>query len=90
MPYIKQNIRANFDDHLKLLITLSPGDLNYIITKIIDNYLGNSGVSYTSINACIGVLECAKQELYRRIAAPYEDIKIKENGDVFSNKLKEI
>jgi len=27
-------------------------------------------------------LECAKLELYRMIAAPYEDTKIKENGSV--------
>jgi hypothetical protein len=28
------------------------------------------------------MLECCKLELYRKIAAPYEDIKIQENGDV--------
>lgn len=31
----------------------------------------------------LGVLECVKLELYRRVAAPYEDRKIEENGDVF-------
>ena len=30
----------------------------------------------------MGVLECCKLEFYRRVAAPYEDIKIEENGDV--------
>ena len=35
------------------------------------------------LNAAIGVLECAKLELYRRVVAMYEDGKIKENGDVF-------
>jgi len=30
----------------------------------------------------IGVLECVKQEFYRRKVAPYEDIKIIENGDI--------
>ena len=33
----------------------------------------------------IGVLECAKLELYRRVAAPYEDDKIDENGDVYQD-----
>ena len=28
-------------------------------------------------------LECAKLELYRRLAAPYEDEKRKETGDVY-------
>ena len=40
-------------------------------------------VRYSKINALIGVLECAKLELYRRVAAPYENDKIDENGDVY-------
>lgn len=31
----------------------------------------------------VGALECAKLELYRRIAIPYEEQKIQENGDVY-------
>ncbi len=38
---------------------------------------------YSKINSLIGVLECAKLELYRRVAAPYENDKIDENGDVY-------
>ena len=30
-----------------------------------------------------GVLECAKLELYRRIAAPYEDDRLTEHGEVY-------
>ena len=41
-------------------------------------------LKYSEINSVIGVLECAKMELYRRIAAPYEDKKCEENGDVYS------
>ena len=40
-------------------------------------------ISYSRINELIGVLECAKIELYRRIAAPYEDDKSRINGDVY-------
>jgi hypothetical protein len=36
------------------------------------------------VNEAIGVLECAKLELYRRVAAPYEDEKIAESGDVYT------
>jgi hypothetical protein len=32
----------------------------------------------------IGALECCKLELYRMMAAPYEDDKIAENGGVYS------
>jgi hypothetical protein len=34
------------------------------------------------MNDIIGVLEAAKTEFYRRIIAPYEDIKIQDNGDM--------
>jgi len=30
----------------------------------------------------MGVLECVKQEFYRRRAVPYEEEKIEENGDI--------
>jgi hypothetical protein len=44
---------------------------------------GFERVGYAEINEVVGVLECCKLELYRRLAAPYEDTKIKENGDVY-------
>lgn len=89
MPYIKGSSR----DHLAARNTediselcYSPGDLNYVITKICDDYLGKNP-SYTHINEVIGVLECAKLEFYRRVAVPYEDKKIEENGDVYQTRV---
>ena len=62
-----------------------PGTLNYIITRLCDywcrDYSGEA--NYEKYNAVIGVLECVKQELYRRQIAPYEDEKCEENGDVY-------
>jgi hypothetical protein len=58
-------------------------ELNYLLTWIVDDMLVRRGVSYTNINAIVGVLECVKLELYRRVAAPYEDQKRVENGDVY-------
>jgi len=86
MPYIQQDDRQFFDERLTFNATAihSPGDLNYCITKLINHYLSCHGKNYTNINAVIGVLDCAKMELYRRIAAPYEDTKIQENGDVYT------
>jgi len=40
-------------------------------------------MKYDDYNTLIGVLENIKLELYRRKIIPYEDIKIKENGDVY-------
>jgi hypothetical protein len=59
------------------------GELNYMISSLLDEYLTERGKNYASINEVIGMLECAKLELYRRVAAPYEDEKIDQNGDVF-------
>jgi hypothetical protein len=80
MPYIKDN-RREYLWQEKLPET--GGDLNYIITRLCKEFLDNLGENYERINQVIGALECAKQEFYRRIVSPYEDKKIKENGDVF-------
>lgn len=45
-------------------------------------YLLTCGIKYKHINDICGVLEAVKAEFYRRVAAPYEDLKIKENKDV--------
>lgn len=60
------------------------GKLNYMITRIIDSWLAYRGVDYSGLNSAIGVLECAKLELYRRVAAGYEDKKCAANGDVYT------
>lgn len=82
MPYITPIQRQRLDPLLQPLLAspLVPGDLNYLITRLL---LHQRPSSYETFNALIGVLECVKQELYRRAVAPYEDIKIKENGDVY-------
>jgi hypothetical protein len=86
MPYIKKDDRCKFTiimhylKHYKLI--RSVGELNYLITSICKHYLEQEGEKYTNHNAIIGALECVKQEFYRRRTSPYEDKKIKENGDV--------
>jgi hypothetical protein len=80
MPYI-----ADKERRLDIDQGMAPeniGELNYAITRLVDRYLSGA-VDYASINAAIGVLECAKLELYRRVAAPYESAKIAINGDVY-------
>lgn len=58
------------------------GELNYLITRLCHQYIQEKGLKYKNINEVIGVLECAKLELYRMIAAPYEDKKKRENGAI--------
>ncbi len=84
MPYINQESRVVYEwlDEVDLPYIGDPGEVNYVISRIID-YAISPEYGYTSINAAIGVLECLKLELYRRLAAPYETNKCEENGDVF-------
>jgi hypothetical protein len=81
MPYIDKTRREAFAK--KVLSICNSGDLNYLITQLCQEYLELQGEKYHTYNEIIGALECAKQELYRRKIAPYEDKKIKENGDVY-------
>lgn len=82
MPYIKPEERQLIDPIISELDITNAGQLNYSITMICKKYLNMKGTNYNNINEVIGVLECAKLEAYRRIATPYEEIKMKENGDV--------
>jgi hypothetical protein len=91
MPYIAPDERKNLDAAVQDLINeLQEGNfrgrLNYSISSILAGLLDSKGTSYSFINDFIGVLECVKLEAYRRIAAPYEDEKIAENGDVFNTE----
>jgi hypothetical protein len=83
MPYIPQGQRAQFDRLIESVNITGAGKLNYVITRLVDNYIMKMGKRYDSCNIAIGVLECAKQELYRRVVAPYEDDKAEFNGDVY-------
>jgi hypothetical protein len=80
MPYIKEEDR----DRVIKNGPTSVGDLNYIISASMDYYLEEHGLSYATINDIVGVLACAQAEFYRRVAAPYENTKIEENGDVYT------
>lgn len=79
MPYITKDRRRQLNNDISFT---GPGDLNYVISSTLIRYLELKGLSYQSINDCLGALEGAKLEFYRRVAAPYEDKKIKENGDL--------
>jgi len=91
MPYIKEEKREELDPCIDNLIRcLDPekdliidnilGDINYTFSRILGGLMGSP--SYNKIAMITGVLENIKQEFYRRVAEPYEDKKILENGDI--------
>jgi len=89
MPYVTPETRARLDGGDP---PADAGELNYVVTRIVEAYLRRLAeqggrLRYTHLNEAIGVLECAKSELYRRVVAGYEDGKASENGDVYGADL---
>ena len=81
MPYVKSEDRSRLDAGEA---PVTAGELNYVVTRTVDAYLRRKGMNYANLNEAIGVLECAKLELYRRVVADYEDGKRLEHGDVYT------
>ncbi len=85
MPYIKECDREWLESALEAKNWPNPrtaGELNYCFTKILEEYYFTHK-GYQGINDIVGALEGAKLEFYRRVAAPYEDEKMRANGDVY-------
>lgn len=88
MPYITQQERIELDPEINALVEKLKkgpqdkldGRLNYVITRLLVQLYSSS---YYNFNRAMGVLASVTQEYYRRKVAPYEDQKIKENGDVY-------
>lgn len=88
MPYVNDKARRELVFRFETRLPSSPGELNYCLTEVINDYLyefETKGIpfNYQLINDVLGALEGAKLEFYRRKVVPYEDQKITENGDVY-------
>lgn len=85
MPYIAdliKRMRLDLGGEIALKTVQDAGDLNYAITTLLLKYTKREGKKYFTIVVVMGTLLCVALEFYRRLAAPYEDQKIRENGDV--------
>ncbi|KKN06635.1 hypothetical protein LCGC14_1075160 [marine sediment metagenome] len=86
MPYITQLARLRLNSIISAFANLdgntTAGELNFLITQLISQYLIAKGLNYDAINEVRGALENCTSEFYRRIAVPYEKTKIRDNGDV--------
>jgi hypothetical protein len=105
MPYINESERKILDrsvddlattiisltnlpelDNTNLMVVL--GDLNYCMSRLIGQVMGST--SYAKVAMITGVLENVKQEFYRRVAVPYEEEKIVQNGDIKEYKNRHL
>ncbi len=88
-PYILDNERELYNSNLHLLLKkLSVqteedlgGHLNYCVTYLLNN-LFLARRKYVRVNTLRGSVDNAVSEWYRKLAVPYEDEKIKLNGEV--------
>lgn len=95
MPYIPQENREILNDKMQKLTNyintnqISIGEMNFIISSILNTYIQkkskDSTFNYNVCNSLVGVLECAKLELYRQVIEDYEDQKINENGPLYNS-----
>ncbi len=87
MPYITQDDRQEFDgptDELGLVLDehgYVPGHVTYVLFMILARWF-KKDPCYNTIASIRGCLAGLLSELDRRYFFPYEDNKIKENGDV--------
>jgi len=92
MPYIPQTQRLDINSDLyDEGLDWTPenaGEINFVVSTFIANYIKAKGLKYAVVNEMIGALECAKLELNRVIIGPYEDIKMAENGAVYDRIRK--
>ena len=91
MPYIKQDKREVLNPAIETLLNAlrelecddpandMGGNLNYAFTKILHQCYGER---YAEMAQAVSVLEMCKLEYYRKVAAPYEQQKEFENGEV--------
>jgi hypothetical protein len=82
MPYINRKDRPKIDKVVEQLPELNDGEFNYTVTSIAHRFIKAHKCRYMTLARVIGGLICVVLELYRRIAAPYEDEKIEQNGCV--------
>lgn len=82
MPYIEPQLRTKIDETVDELASLirGPGMLNYAMTRLWHRLLKDSSIRYEHLRNIVGDMVMAILELYRMVAAPYEERKGMEHG----------
>lgn len=97
MPYITENERDEKINHGGLChsrkelaeamaeFATNGGQLNYMISKTISEWLSINGLCYTNCQTIMGMLEILKSEFIANVITPYEELKSTENTDGIYN-----
>lgn len=87
MPYILPQLRASAEP-MPDMSADTPGLLNFQFARLIDAYVRDNGLSYATLNEITGALNDVATEFERRIVGPYEDVKRRGNGEVFTSSVE--
>ena len=91
MPYTEDHLRQEVEQNglqdlsnyfVTLPIESAAGVLNQVGYSLVLRWIKLKGRKYFSFAVFIGTLICCVFEIYRRLIAPYEEEKIKDNGDI--------
>ena len=92
MPYVEMELRDKLASPISTLAESiveeypwwadAAGALNYAITCLCLQVMPDQP-HYGDLATVVGILETAKLEFYRKLAAPYEDKKCAKNGEVY-------
>ena len=79
MPYVLKSRRVELEltRHAE-----TPGELNFLVSTDMLDYLDRHGLSYDTMNDIVGAVVNALDEFKRRVINEYEDKKIATNGDL--------
>jgi DNA-binding protein len=83
MPYITKEAREELKKAIRS--PANKGELNYVLTLFMLHYVQHQGASYQTISDAISAATDAGEEMRRRLLNPYEDKKIRQNGDIYES-----
>lgn len=87
MPYIRHEARRQL---ARGYTPNTVGELTYVLTVTIVDYVARKGLSFQSISDVVGALGQTTDEFRRRIVHPYEAAKVAENGDVYQRLTSQL
>lgn len=89
MPHIQEAQKPQIDIRVETLSRYveTKGQLNYAISKLLEAYVLRKGVNYDTLDEARAQAHGAAVEFERLILGPYEDKKIEENGNAYSEDL---
>ncbi len=81
MPYIRQDEKLRLSSQTEPIETA--GNLTYLIQQLLKRYWMNSPQNYKTIAEILGSIQGARFDFEQRIVKDYEQIKQRDNGDVW-------